>query len=237
MPYSIVHFELWLKKKTHFPYYQDFLQFLAGSIFVDVSSFLDVAYQIDRSVTHYYENDTYNDVMFAKSFAQTELGSLSTFKLWYYYHLLADQVWRDSVFIQKCYACSEKEWIYQFSRKLYSNRDLQELKDNSFVTQVIDDLYALKLKKEDLPLIFHHIDITTLQRHFYEILDYMLEKRIFYKKSERKDFFVYQKGELIVHDKQILENLEQIFPHTEYIQLKTVAEDMFCEVEKYLLLS
>ena len=220
MPYSAVHFELGLSFRNKFQDYNEFLDFLAGSIFVDVSYILNTySINISRAKTHFYEEGEFENADFDRTF-QKDHTECSAFLTWYFVHLVVDKVWRDSPFVRKVYFDEELESLYQFSRKIYASKDIAHISERESVQKVIKDLYSYKVERLKLPFLFHDLDETMLQKAFIELLDYMFGKKIFYKKIESKNAYKISKGAVRIKDTKMKSQLKKFFPYKEYAKLK-----------------
>ena len=205
MPYWIIHLKIANKKqalekicKTK----EEKLDFFAWNIFVDISYNLkQLGIDISRQKTHYYLNKNYFKYDFEKNFLKNEKID-NCFKLWYFYHLVADKIWRDIYLKQKIIL--EKAWLqdfwddlYQAFRKYYAFIEFKKFKKNN--KEIIEDLYNYKIKKEKLPKIFQNIPENLLKKAFLKILDHMIFKENFYKKNEKK-FLEIKNNEIILKE-------------------------------------
>nr|MDD3720200.1 hypothetical protein [Candidatus Gracilibacteria bacterium] len=221
MPYSIVHIELGVSLKDYFNNENDFLDFLAGSIFVDSSYELNnQGVQIKREDTHYHKGEDYINSEFPDNFLKKELKTnFSNFKLGYYYHLILDKLWRDSSFVGEAYKNNDLDEIYQLSRIFHANIDLNDFikVDNN---NYIDKLYKYKINKNSLPSVFLNIDTNILNDTYMSIIDYMVNKKTFKKVSNEDEVYTIINGELEFLDKEIEKKVNTLFPYKDYNDLK-----------------
>ncbi len=222
MPFSIVHIEIWAKLKDYLPTEDNLLEFLAWSIFVDSSYNLkELWIDIKREVTHYYNWDSYYSSDFPSNFKKMELDKNFTyFNLWYYYHLLLDQLWRDSEFVWDCYKDVDKENLYQLSRIVYSKYDLDAFIED-FWLSILDKLYSFKLDKNKIPYIYSDIDLKYLQKTYLSIIDYMRLTKTFRKIEWDREFYKIVDNKIIIIDNDIEKQMHDFFPFEKYTKLKT----------------
>lgn len=221
MPFSIVHIEIWTKLKNYLLSEDNFLDFLAWSIFVDSSYNLkELWVKIDREVTHYYQNESFISSDFPKNFYDSELNNwFSYFKLWYYYHLILDKLWRDSKFVWDCYKDVDKENLYQLSRIIYSKYDLDAFIAD-FWTSIIDKLYMYEIDKKEIPSIYKGVNSSLLQETYISIIDYMCNKRYFKKLDWENIIYKIVNWGIEILNKSTENEMNSFFPYKEYINLK-----------------
>ncbi len=225
MPFSIVHIEVWTKLTNNFYNEKDYIDFLAWSIFVDCSYTLaELWVNIDRSTTHFYNNENYFNFDFTKCFKNKELSkNNSFFNKWYYCHLILDKVWRDSNFVWDSFNDNiEKEKIYQISRFLYAHNDLNNFLKESKNKEIINKLYKYTLDKNKIPSIFYFIDDILINKSFKLVLDYMLWKKTFNKIDNSKQYYENKNWKIQIIDSILINDLEKLFPVEWYTKLKKV---------------
>jgi hypothetical protein len=229
MPYSIVHTELAFQtKKPLFEKKSDFLLYIIGSIFVDSNYILsNTWFHIHRKHTHYYKDGEYEDVNFPEVFWHQEWIKDNPFMAGYYFHLVTDQVWRDSSLIQKAYQSREFERWYQISRKIHSFYDLQKLLWDTEKIWIIDESSKLDFSSIILPSVFKDIPYETLKKTYDKMLDYMMWKDFFLKNSESGDDYTIVRWTLHIKDKELEKHVLTLFPYNEYQGLKNIALDKF----------
>lgn len=229
MPYSIVHTELAFQtKKPLFEKKSDFLWYLVWSIFVDSNYILSKSwFHLHRKRTHYYEDSEYENVDFPENFWNQEERKNTPFFIWYYFHLITDKVWRDSSLIQKAYQSEELERRYQISRKIHSFYDLQKLLWDKEKIWILHESLKLDFSSILFPSIFKEVPYEVLQTTYAKMLDYMLWKDFFLKKSENEDDYIIVGWILHIKDKELEKQVLSLFPYSEYQTLKQVALDKF----------
>ena len=226
MPYSIVHSEIAFLSRDFLKYLseKDFLEFLVWNIFVDSSHLLfELWYKnIHRHTTHYYRKDFYEIDNFPEIFWEQE-KEYSPLFVGYYFHLLTDKIWRDSNFIEAAYKNLDEEREYQISRKIHAFMDYKNLLWNKDSLNMVEKLYTFSFEWVKTPSIFTEVKTEDLERVLYGILDYMLGKKLFVKKTEKEEDYSSNNGEFIIKDSQLQEKVQKKYPYEEYNFLKKEA--------------
>lgn len=228
MPYSIVHTELAFETGSQLKLdNEEFLIYLIWSIFVDSNYLLSATgFHLNRSKTHYYENEVYEQSKFPENFLKKEPPK-NVFAIWYYFHLLTDKVWRESKIIKKVYLSKEQERRYQISRKIHSFYDLQKLLEDKKKIEIIEKTEKFDFEKILFPEIFKEVPLTILKSTYKKMLDFMLGRDFFMKESENKEDYKITGWRLHIKDKELESRVLQAFSYDEYQSLKKVALNQF----------
>jgi len=224
MPYSIVHFELANKLKNIEKLSEnEYLDFIIWNIIVDSSYDLNNRWikNILRENTHYNIWENYMTCDFPKNFYEKEIKNKETnyLKLWYYYHLLIDELWRNEALVKTMSENSHIRYLYQISRKINAFYDLQKEKKNKNFDEIINKLYNYEISKNKIPSVFENIDINVLNEVKNDILDYMTLKKHFTKWEDiLKPYKIYKDKIEIKED--IKKEIDKYFPYIDYLKFK-----------------
>jgi hypothetical protein len=230
MPYSIVHFELANKVKNIEKLSKsEYLDFLIWNIIVDSSYDLENRWikHIHRDNTHYNVWENYMIADFPKNFYNKEIKNqkINYIKLWYYYHLLVDELWRDDNLVKTMWEKTHIWYIYQISRKVNAFYDLKKVKENPNFEEIINDLYNYKIDNKKLPSIFKSIDNNIMNNVIKDILDYMVWKKHFSKWEDILNPYKIQ-GDTIIVKKEIQKEIDKYFSYKDYLLFKEKVKDI-----------
>lgn len=231
MPYSIVHFELAkslkdIKNITK----SEQLDFIIWSIIVDSSYDLYSRWinTIKREDSHYYKWEDYMAFDFVNNFYKKEVlkNKGNYLILWYYYHLIVDEKWKDDNFLSlNMEENSHIRYIYQISRKVNAFYDLKELKKDKNFNNIIDDLYNYKIDNNKLPSVFKNIDNDIINQVKNDILDYMIWKKHFSKWEDILTPYKIIDDHIEIKD-DIKKEVEKYFSYKEYKKFKDKIKDL-----------
>jgi len=237
MPYSITHLEIWNNKAKQLNIKNtELLDFLVWNIICDCSYDLKENWvSIWRDLTHYYKWLNYFSTDFPNNFFEKEIvwDEYNFLKLWYYYHLLVDKLWRDKGPLRTVE--EEERWelrhIYQISRKIYAFYDYKEFVEKNW-ENLIKELYSYKIYKNinKLPSFMKDINIDIIQKVFLDILDYMTMKKSFLKAWNIMEKYVVIDDNKIKIENELKLKLNQNFSYENYKDLKEMAKNIDLQV-------